>query len=173
VHLRVRLAGATTEFTRDGQGALALALARAAGGEVDLHIFHADLEAGLHAMAAALAKKQGVEVKSTRLDIAAPTSRTLELQVTVTAKAFIMTTTVKIRGKVELDEELNVRFSGLAAEGEGMMGGMVEGALRPRLASFEGRTFALGAFVAGGLRVRDAAVRVDDALRLHATLAGA
>ena len=78
-----------------------------------------------------------------------------------------------MRGRVELDDQLNARCTGLVAEGEGMLGSMVESALRPRLAQFEGRTFALGAFVAGGLRLRDVAVRVDDALRLHATLAGA
>jgi len=173
VHLRVRLASAATEFARAAEGALALALASAASGEIDLHIFHADLEAGLHTLVAGLAKKHGADVKSTRLEITAPTARSLALQITATAKAFIVTTTVKVRGRVELDDQLNARCTGLVAEGEGMLGSMVESALRPRLAQFEGRTFALGAFVAGGLRLRDVSVRVDDALRLHATLEGA
>ena len=107
------------------------------------------------------------------LEISAPTPRTLDVRIAVMAKVFIMTTTVKVRGRVELDDQLNARLTGLVAEGEGMVAGMVESALRPRLAEIEKRMWALGTLVAAGLRVRDAAVCVDDALRLHATLAGA
>jgi hypothetical protein len=173
VHLRVRLASAATEFARAAEGTLALTFASAASGEIDLHILRGDLEAGLQAIAAALAAKQGVEVKSTKLEITAPTPRTLDLRVAVIAKVFIMTTTVTVRGRVEIDDQLNARFTGLGADGEGITAGMVESAIRPRLAKLEERTFALGTFVAAGLRVREVAVRADDALRLHATLAGA
>lgn len=173
VHLRVRLAGVTTEFARAADGIVVLNLAQAASGSVDAHILQANLEAAVNALATEAAAKQGVQVKSTQLEIEAPTPRRLVFRATVTAKAFVMTTTVKLRGEVELDAELNARFANLAVEGEGMIASLVEGALRPRLAEFEARTFALGALVAGGLRVSDAALSVDDALRLHATLAGA
>ena len=173
IHLSMRLAGVVADFERTADGALALALASAAGGELTAHISLTDLEAALHALAVALGAKQGVEAKTTRLEIEAPTPRSLVFRAAVTAKVFIMTTTVKVRGRVDLDEQLNARVSGLVAEGEGMMAGMVESALRPRLAKIEAQTFALGAFVTAGLHVSDATVSVDDAMHLHATLGGA
>lgn len=173
VHLRMQLGGVTTEFSRAADGALVLNVARAAGGAVDAHIFRSDLDAAVHALATEAAAKQGVQVKSTKIEVEAPSPRRLVFSVTVTVKAFVMTTTVKLRGEAHLDADLTARLAHLDVEGEGMIAGMVEGALRPQLAKIGARTFALGALVAGGLRVSDAALAVDDALRLHATLAGA
>ena len=173
IHLEAKLCGAVTEFWRAADGALGLTLQSARGGELDAYVFLFDLERVAQRFLANLAEEQGVEVKSSRLEIAAPTPRTLDFRIVVTAKVFIMTATVNVRGSVVLDDQLNARFIGLTAEGEGMMAGMAESVLRPRLAKLEAKTFALGAFVAGGLRVQDVAVSVDDALRLHATLSGA
>jgi len=78
-----------------------------------------------------------------------------------------------VRGRVDLDDALNARISGLAAEGEGMLSSIVESGLRPHLAKLEKEKLALGSLVAGGLRVSDVSISAGATVRLHATFAGA
>lgn len=170
--MNARFSGAQAEFVRDGKGAFFLRLLSAASGEVDVTIAHADLEKALQAAAAEAAGKHGAEVKSAQLQLETPTPRTLVFRAAVTAKVFIMKTTVRVRGRADLDDELNARLSGLAAEGEGMLSSIVESGLRPHLAKLENESFALGGLVAGGLRVSDVAISAGTTVRLRASFAG-
>ncbi|MEO6567935.1 MAG: hypothetical protein ABIO94_04165 [Opitutaceae bacterium] len=164
---------AEAEFAQDGKGVRFLQLRSARSGEVDVTITHADLEKALLTVAAEAASKHGAEVKSARLEIETPTPRTLVFRAAVTAKVFIMKTTVRVRGRIDLDDALNAQVSELVAEGEGMLSSIVESGLRPHLAKLEREKLALGSLVAGGLRVSDVAISAGATLRLHATFAGA
>ena len=171
VEVRSWLRDAVAKFSKDDTGALFLTLDRAASGEIEVKVAHAALERGLHALARELAAKQGADVKSTRLVLETPTSRALIFRVAVVAKMMIMKTTVHLRGRADLDDQLNVRLSQLEAQGEGLFSALIESGLRPRLARLEKQTFALGGLVTGGLRVDQLAVSAGETIRLHATLA--
>jgi hypothetical protein len=173
VNVRLHLEDATAEIGQDSEGAFVLTPVQAARGELAMDVSRAALEAGLHTAIAALASQKGADIKSTRLEFDAPTPRRLNFRLSVTAKVFIMTTTVNVHGRIDLDDQLNARISELKAEGEGMMAGMIEGALRPQFARLEQKPIALGALIAAGLRVSDLAVSCDDSLRLRATVVSA
>lgn len=171
VDVRSWLSEAAARFSLDDTGALFLTLERAAAGELEVSVAHAALERGLHALAQELAAKQGADVKSTKLELETPTPRALVFRVAVTAKVMIMKATVHLRGRADLDDQLNARLSQLSAQGEGMFSALIESGLRPHLARLENQTFALGGLVAGGLRVNELAISAGETVRLHATLA--
>jgi len=173
LQIDARFSAAEAEFMRDREGALFLSLLSAGSGELDVTIAHSDLERALHSAAAEAAAKHGAEVKSATLELETPTPRSLVFRAAVTAKVFIMKTTVRVRGRVDLDETLSARIFGLAAEGEGMLASIVESGLRPHLAKVEGEKFALGGLVAGGLRVSDVSISAGPLIQLHASFADA
>jgi len=172
VRILAAFSSAQAAFSQAANGALFLRLLQAASGEVETSVTHAEMERGLLALASEAAAKHGAEVKSTHLELETPTPRTLVFRAAVTAKVFIMKTTVRVRGRIDLDDALNARLSGLAADGDGMLASIVQGSLRPHLARLESQTFALGALVAGGLRVSDVSISAGPVVRLHATFAG-
>lgn len=171
VEVRSWLTDAVAEFSKDETGALFLTLDRAGAGELEVKVAHAALEGGLHALARELAGKQGADVKSTKLELETPTPRTLLFRVAVVARMMIMKATIHLRGRAELDDQVNVRLSELHAQGEGLFSALIESGLRPHLARFEKEIFALGELVAGGLRVKELAISAGETIRLHATLA--
>lgn len=173
VTIDAHFSGAKAAFVRDKKGALFLRLERAQSGKVDVAIVHADLEKALQRVASEAAGKHGAEVKSATLELETPSRRTLLFRAAITAKVFIMKTTVRVRGRVDFDEALNARISGLAAEGEGMLSSLVESGLRPHFAKLEQEPFAIGSLVAGGLRVSDVSVSAGATLRLNATFTSA
>lgn len=165
------LSEATARFSLNDTGALFLTLDRATAGELEVKVAHAALEKGLHALARELAAKHGADVKSTKLELEMPGPRTVLFRVAVVAKVMIMKTTMHLRGRADLDDQLNARLSELSAHGEGLLSSLIESGLRPHLARFEKQTFAIGGLVAGGMRVNQLTISTGETLRLHATLA--
>ena len=130
----------------------------------------ADLEAIVHAFASRAAAEHGAEVKRTQLELTSRGPRTLDFRATVTAKAFVMTATVAIRGTLEIDDALHARFSGLACSGEGAMGSMAAGFLRSPLDRLAARAWPLAAWLPSPLRLHDVCVSAGDTVRITAEL---
>lgn len=146
----------------------ALVLASAAGGSLVLAIAHETLEALLHRLAKGVAEKQGVEVRQTKLTLTARGPRALSFCCTVTAKVFVMTAELALRGELEVDEQLQARLSGLTLGGDAMITKMAAGFARPYLDKLEGRTIPLLAFGLGGMRLRDVELATADGLEVRA-----
>ncbi|MEO8354247.1 MAG: hypothetical protein ABI680_21160 [Chthoniobacteraceae bacterium] len=173
VHFDAKVQNATAGFSRSGNDSLILTLERAESGTLEMKVARTELEKGLHQAAIEAAAGHGVDIKSTELEWESLDPRSFTFRLSVRAKAFIMSTTVKVRGRVEIDDTLAVRVSELRVEGEGVLAGMVEGFVKPHLAKIEGNPFALGSPVAGGLRVRDLSVACGETLLVQATFSAA
>lgn len=142
---------------------------------LDFHLesSHRDLESTVHHVVAALATERGVTVKETRLTLRAAAARLLDFELACEVRAMVVSTTLTVRGRVEIGDDLCARFSGLAMEGEGMIAGLAKTALEPRLATLQQRTYPLADLKLPGLVVRDVAVSVGEMVRLTVSLAPA
>ena len=167
MEVRVEAEGAALRFggqPSDG----ALVLADADGGSVSLAVGHADLEALLHRLATTAAEKQGVEIKKTKLELTARGPRALSFRCEVTAKMFVMSADLSLSGNLDVDEQLNARFSGLTLGGDAMIAKLAAGFVRPQLDKLEGRVFPLLALAPGGLKLHDVEIAVRDGLEVRA-----
>lgn len=142
---------------------------------LDFHLesSHRDLESTIHHVVAALAIERGVAVKETRLTLRAVAARLLDFEVACEVRAMVVSTTLVVRGRVEIGDDLCARFGALAVEGEGMIAGLAKAALEPRLATLRERVYPLADLKFPGLTVRDVAVSAGDVVRLTVSLAPA
>jgi hypothetical protein len=114
------------------------------------------------------AAKQGADVKKTKLMLKQDGPRTVSFRAEVTAKVFIMSATLALTGKLEIDDDFYARVSGLALDGDAMVTNLAGSFLRPRLEKLEGSVFPLLAFLPAGLMLRDIEVSVAPALHVQA-----
>jgi hypothetical protein len=150
----------------DGDGKV-LVLERAAQGKIDISVQRKNLEQALLEAAQIAARSTGAEVKSVELLLQSESPKTLAVRATVTAKAMFFTTTVVISGAVEVDGQLNARLRDLHCEGDGMIGKMAAGVLRPQFEKLQARVFPLGGAVAG-LALSDVTISGGEELRIRA-----
>jgi hypothetical protein len=130
------------------------------------------LEELLLSVVSEAAEKQGVAVKGTKLTLHQEGPRAITFRAEVTAKVFIMSATLAVTGRLDVDAAFNARLSSLALDGDPMVTGLAGSFLRPRLQQLEGRTFPLLAFSPGGMKLRDIEMSVKPDLRLQARFGG-
>lgn len=170
IELEIRAREVGLEFQRDAQKRPLLALATAREGSVDCSIRRGDLEQIIISIARQAATEHGVSVERAVLKITASSPRAVDFSCEVMAQKLFMKTVIRLSGRVEVDDRLQARVSGLRCEGGGMVGGIACNFLKPYLARFEGRTFTLASFALGELRVVDLAMDAGEPLHLSARL---
>jgi hypothetical protein len=145
-----------------------LVLESAKGGTVSVKVEIEAMENLLQSFAAEAASKQGVDVKKTKLTLTQEGPRAISFRAEVTAKVFIMSATLALTGRLEIDDEFNARLSSLGLDGDAMVTNLAGGFLKPRLEQLEGKTIPLFAFLPGGIKLRDIQVSVAPALHVQA-----
>jgi hypothetical protein len=168
IDLSLRATQAAFAFSQSADGESMLALTDAAHGDLALEVRRDALESLLHDLASDAAGEHGVDVKKTRIEVAARSPRELVFRAEVTAKMFIATATVTLDGEISVDDQLDARLSNLRFGGEGMIANAAGGFIRPSLTKLEGRTFPLMAFSLGSIKLRDLQLCGGDSLRLTA-----
>lgn len=153
---------------RDKDGNVLLLLQDAAEGNVEISVAVADLEAIVLAGAKAEAGKQGVTVEDVRIELRARSGRSLDAIVHVRAKKLFLSASVRIKGSVEIGQDLKARLSGLDCAGEGTLGSLACGFLTPQLQRFNGREFSLMALPLGEVKLRDVRIAAGRELRVTA-----
>lgn len=142
---------------------------RAGHGHAQLDIAEDDV-ANLFLRGAELAVSQhGVEIEDTHIRLSPLGDRMVRLEARVTARKFIFSATVTIRGTMRVDDELNAHFSDLHCSGDGKMGQLASAVIAPHLTKLEERALPLLGISLGEIRLHHAAVNVTDAGSLHVT----
>ena len=167
--LEIQATGAHFDFGYDSKKHSALILAGADKGDLLVQVQRADLEELLRTIATEAAAGHGVEVKSTRLELTTATPRTLTFRAEVKAKMFVMSATVTVSGEAEVDDQLNARLSKLTCSGDGMVGSVASGFIKPYFAKVENRPISLMALPLGTLKLRDISIAGGEALTLKAS----
>lgn len=172
VHVELKAQGARLGLHSNPPRNASLELEHADAGTVMIAARRNDLEEMLKGLAGTAASKQGAEIKSVALSFTSRGPRALDFRADVAAKVFIMSAKLIISGKLEVDEQLNLRFSDLDAAGNGVLASLASNALRPQFATLEKRVIALSAFSWAGVRLHDVQLSGGDSLRLSAEFAG-
>ena len=165
--IRVQASHAVFEYTGKPKSG-ALVLKDAKEGSISIAAAMPDLEALMHRLAVEAAEKHGVEVRKTSVELESRGQRALTFRATATAKMFIMTATLTLSGQVDVDADLNARFSQLTLSGDGMITKMASGFLRPKLDKLQQRAIPLLAFSLGDIRLRDIQVSTGKRFLIHA-----
>jgi hypothetical protein len=172
-HLHVEFAELRAGFASQESSGWQVVPLAAKSGSVLVEMQRDRLEAALHEAVSRQAEKHGVTVKSTQLELSAPTPRSVRFVVVCTAKVFVASAKLTVRGQAEIDDNLNARFSDLTVSGEGMIASMAQGFIQPHLTEWNGREIALASYVAGGLALRDVRITVGNTVRIEASLGNA
>jgi hypothetical protein len=157
----------------DSRGNIVLMLHSAAEGRIEVSALPADLEALIAEVAKTEAAKHGVAIDGVQLTLHSNSPRSLAADVRLRAKKLFLSTSLRITAQVDLDEELNAKISGLACTGEGAMGGIACGILKPHLEKMDGRQFSLMSLPLGDVRLRDVRIAAGDKLSITAEFASA
>jgi hypothetical protein len=147
--------GVKFDFARDKNKKPLMVLADAREGRVEAKMSKADIEAVVKSITGRLAKQQGISLQDLDLKLTSETDRSVAVEVRVKAKKMIMSGVIHIKGRLDLDDELNATVSGLSASGEGVVGAMVSGIVQSKLKPYEGKKFPLMAFSLGDTTLRD------------------
>jgi hypothetical protein len=169
LNLKVTASGLQFDFDRDKKGNPLLVLTDAKGGKVDARISKDDIEALLTEAAGVAAKQQGIKIQDLELDLKKAGPRAVAADVRITAKKLMMTGTIHITGRLDIDDELNATVSELDCEGEGMIGTAAAGIVKKKLKPYDGVTVPLMAFSLGDVALRD--LKIDLKKDLHVTAA--
>lgn len=153
---------------RGSDGKIVLLLKNARAGTLNIAADQSEIETAIATVARSEAAKQGVAIEQVKLFLDSHGPRQLDGEVHLRARKLFFTAIIRIFAKVELDQELTARVSGLRCNGDGTIGSLACGFLAPHLEKMEGRTFPLSAFPLGDIRLRDVRFDVGERLRLTA-----
>src|SRR4051794_37326364 len=156
------------DVAKDAGGKLAPALAGARNGTILIELTRAELQGMLMAFAQAAAAEQGAKIESADLTLAQAGDRAVSSNLRIKAKKLFTPATIVVEGRADVDEQLNVRLSGLQCSGEGMVGGVVAGLLGGKLKQFGGGKFNLPPPALKKLRLTGMKVEAGDPLRVSA-----
>ncbi len=124
---------------RDRDGKLVLVFHAADSGSINVSVGKMDLERLILAIARREAEKHGVAIEDLKLSLNSAGPRAIEGTVQLRARKSFFRGIIRIAARLEVDEKLAAKVSGLTCTGDGAIGNMAAGMLRPHLQSFDGR----------------------------------
>jgi hypothetical protein len=160
--------GLRFDFGRDRKGQPLLILADADEGHVKAKISKADIEALALEAARFFAQKQGVKIEDLDLTLTSNGPRSVAAEARVKARKLVMSGVIRIKGKLEVDDELNAIVSDLDVDGEGVVGSMVAPVLQKKIRPYNGMRIPLVAFSLGDVILRDVKIIVKDSVQVTA-----
>lgn len=160
LNLKVSGTGLQFDFARDKKGHPLLVLTDAEDGKVEAKISKADLETLARAAAEMAAEQQGIRIQDLDLDLRSDGPRSVALEVRIKAKKLMVSGTLIITGRLDVDDDLNATVSKLNAEGEGMVGTAAAALVQKKIKSYNGMEIPLMAFSLGDVALRDLKISV-------------
>lgn len=140
---------------------LILLIKQAGSGHVTIRITQRDLERMLREAASLAAQRQGVAIKDVRVTLSPIKGQpnAVAADIELTARKFL-SAVIHISGEFAIDNDLNAVPSNLECSGEGMVGSIVCGLLKPHLQRIDGRPISLQALPLGSAKVREVKLTV-------------
>jgi hypothetical protein len=153
---------------KDSTDQIVLSLASAADGKIEISATQTDLETLIAKLAKEQAAKQGITIDDVRLKLRQKSAESVAAEVDLRAKKLFLSASIRVTGQLDLDDQLNLKVSGLNCTGDGGIATMACGILTPYLRKIEGREIPLMSLSLGHVRLRDVRVDVGDKLRITA-----
>ena len=166
--LDVTARGLSFDYAHDQQGNAMLVLTEATDGHVNVKIGKEDIQSMLSSLASAAAKQQGVTIQDLQVNLESDGPRSIAADVKVKARKLVMSGTVNIKGKADVDDQMVATLSDLSCTGEGVIGGMAAAFLQGKLKSYNGKRIPLMAFSLGDVALRDLKISTKGAIQVSA-----
>ena len=141
---------------------------RRTSGRIDVSVAKVDLEKLILAVAKREADKQGVAIEDLKLSLTSAGPRAIEGIVQVRARKLFLRGVIRIAARLEVDEKLTAKLSGLTCTGDGAVGAMASNLLRPHLQQLDGRQLNLAALPLGEISLRDIEIAAGEKLEITA-----
>jgi hypothetical protein len=154
--------------SNDAAGEIVLVLKSAAEGEVAVSVSKDALERAIASVATSEAGKHGVAIDQVRLTVNTRGERGVDAEVQLRGRKLFFSTVIRITAKLDLDEQLNARVSGMRCNGDGAIGALACSVLAPHLQAIDGRTFPLMALPLGEVRLRDVRLAAGERITVTA-----
>jgi len=173
----VNLSGSAREVHlaqgKDSNGQLVLSIDKVANGQMEISIAHAELEAVITELAQTKGATQGITINNLQLKLQEKSPRAVSAEVQFRVRKLILSASIRVTGQIDLDDELNLKVSGLACSGEGGTAALVCGLLKPYLQKVDGREFPLMSLPLGKIQLRDVRLTVGERLTVFAEFGSA
>ena len=98
-------------------------------GQIEISANVSELETAIAQLAKREAAEHGVTMEDVRLNFREAGPRALETEANVRARKMFLSTTIRITGRLEIDEQLTATISNLNCTGDGAIGSMACGFL--------------------------------------------
>jgi hypothetical protein len=154
--------------TKDSNGQILLSIESAAEGHAAISATPAGLEALVTKLAQDQGNKHGITIDDVQLKLRQESEHSLAAEVRLRARRLFLSTSLKVTGQLDLDEQLNLKISGLKCTGDGGIATLACGILKPYLEKIDGREFPLMSLPLGEIRLRDVRLAVGDKLSVIA-----
>ena len=168
LNLKLSGTGLQFDFARDKKGHPLLVLTDAEDGKVEAKISKADLETLARQAAEMAAEQQGIKIKDLDLELRSDGPRSIAVDVRIKARKMMVSGTIHITGRLDVDDELNATISKLNAEGEGMIGTAAAALVQKKIRSYNGMEVPLMAFSLGDVALRDLKISVKNDVQVSA-----
>jgi hypothetical protein len=168
LNLTINASDVALHKSRNEDGEIFLLLHRAANGRIAISISQEDLETLSSDIATTEAAKQGVVVEEVHLTLTSSSARSFGIEVRLRARKLFLRASIRIAGRLELDEQLVARISNLTCTGEGAIATLACNVLNPYLRKLDGREFPLMALPLGEVQLRDVKLDTADGIKVIA-----
>jgi hypothetical protein len=162
VNLSVSVREAQLGQGKDSNARIVLFLESATGGAIEISTAPADLEALIMELARNHASKQGISIDGLQLKLQQESAHSLAAEVRLRVRKLFLSASLRVTGQLALDDQLNLKISGLHCTGDGRMATLACGLLTPFLQKIDGRAFPLVSLPLGGIRLRDVRITVGE-----------
>jgi hypothetical protein len=153
---------------KDPNNQIVLSLESATDGKINISIRQSDLETLVVKLARDQASKQGITIDGVQLTLRQESARSIAAEVHLRARKLFLRASIRVTGQLDLDDQLNLKISGLNCTGDGGMATLACGILTPYLQKIDGREFPLMSIPCGQVRLRDVRLIVDENLTIAA-----
>jgi hypothetical protein len=158
---------------KDSDEQVVLSIENAADGKMEISIVQTDFEALIAGLAQNQASKQGITIDAAQLTLRQESAHSLTAEVRLRARKLFLSASICVTGKLDLDDQLNLKISGLNCTGDGGMAALACGILTPYLRKIDGREFPLMSLPLGEIRPRNVRLTLGDKLCVTAEFGSA
>ncbi len=154
--------------SKDSNDQIVFSLESATEGNIEISATQTDLEALIAKLAQNQAGKQGITIDGVQLKLRQKSAHSLAAEVRLRARKLFLSAALRVTGKLDLDDQLNLKISGLDCVGDGAMATLACGILKPYLRRIDSRVFPLMSLPIGEARLRNVRLTVDEKLTVTA-----
>jgi hypothetical protein len=158
---------------KDANDQIALSLDAATDGDIEISLAPDDLEALVTKLAQDQAKKHGITIDGVQLRLRQENAHSVAAEVNLRARKLFLSASIRVTGRLDLDDQLNLKLSGLNCTGDGGIATVACGILTPYLRKVDGREFQLMSLPLGRIRLRDVQLTVGEKLCVTAEFGSA